>query len=218
MPASTKIRVFIADEQKEILDQLSGFINAAPDMQVVGTAENGQELVDYFRLGANGVDVALVDIGMPVKDGLTAVSEIRALCGAKPKLVVITGLRGKDYPTDAVSRNADGFFTKFRSKEEILAAVREVFSGSKFVYLRDLNDPSQPETPPKPLPPLIPVERRVLCMLVSGAKSKKIADELKMTVYNVDRIRRLVMHKLGADNPIMLGVIAEKYNLCKPEK
>lgn len=215
MQVPTEIRVFIADEQQNVLDQLSEFINGASDMHVVGTAADGGQLLEHFQSGKNGVDVALVDIGMPVMDGLTAVKKIKKICGDEVKLLVITGLRGRDYPTEAVSRDADGFVAKNRSKEEILGAIRDVHSSTAFVYLPDLSDPAHPQQAPKSLPELIPIEQRILCMLVKGMISKEIADETGLSVYNVDRIRRIVMHKLEAETPTMLGVIAEKYGLCR---
>ena len=215
MQAPTKINVFIADEQKELVEQLQQLINGAPDMQVVATASNGGDLVKYFQSGKNGVDVALVDIGMPVMDGLTATAKIKKAYSKDLKVIIMTGLNGRDYPSEAVNKDADGFVAKFHSLETIVDAIRKVNQGTDFLYLPDPTDLAQPPETPKRLPGLIPIELRVLCMLVKGAKSKDIADLLDQTVYNVDRVRRIVMHKLGAENPVMLGAIAEKHGLCR---
>lgn len=214
MLAPTEIKVFIADEQKEILEQLSEFINAAPDMKVAGTASDGGALFNYFQHGNNGVQVALVDIGMPVMDGLTAVGKIKEICKDTLKIIVITGLSGRDYPTEAVSRQADGFIAKCNGKETILDGIRKVLQGS-FVYLRDPNDVAHPTEPPQPLPNLIPIELRVLQGLAKGQISKEMADEFNLGISNVERIRRIIMSKLHAENPVMLGIIAEKYGLIQ---
>lgn len=183
-------------------------------MVVVDTVTNGIDLVAYFSKGNPGVDIALIDIGMPEMDGLTAVSEIKKICPNPPKMLVITGLRGHDFPTAAVSREADGFMTKFRSKEEILQAIRDVIGGKGFVYLPDPKDPTHPPEAPRPLPRIMPIERRVLCLLTKGMRTKDIADMLDIGIPHVDKIRRIVSHKLNADNPVMLGVIAQRYGLC----
>lgn len=215
MQVPTKIRVFIADEQKDLVEQLCELINATPDMHVVATAANGGELFNYFQSGSNGIDVALVDIGMPVMDGLTATAKIKKICGKDLKILIMTGMNGRDYPSEAVNKDANGFVAKIHSKEVILEAIRTVFKGDEFYYLPDPTDPTQPAEMPRHLPGLIPIELRVLCLLVKGAKSKDIADQLDQTVYNIDRVRRIVMHKLGAENPVMLGAIAEKHGLCR---
>ena len=211
----TDIRVFIADEQIEVLNHLTDLVNAAGDMRVVGVAKDGGALYDYFKSGQNGVDVALVDIGMPVMDGLTAVTKIKAICKDSLKMIVITGLSGRDYASESVGRHADGFITKYRQPFEILEAIREVYHHSTFVYKPDLSDPSHPTEAPEAPPQLIPIEQRILCMLTQGAISKEISEATNLTVYNVDRIRRLVMIKLEAQNPTMLGVIAERFGICK---
>lgn len=215
MQALTKIAVFIADEQKDLVEQLAELINATDDMQVVGTAANGGELYEYFRSGKNGVDLALVDIGMPVMDGLTATAKIKEICGDKLKVMIMTGMNGRDYPTEAINKDADGFVAKYHSHEVLVDAIRKVVHGNDFIYLRDPTDLVQPVITPKKLPGLIPIELRILCLLVKGAISKDIATELGQTIYNVDRVRRIIMHKLGADTPVMLGVIAEKHGLCR---
>ena len=85
MQAQTKIAVLVADEQKELVDQLTALINATQDMYVIEAVLNGTDLVSYFKTGKNGVDVALVDIGMPGMDGLTATAKIKEVCGDQLK-------------------------------------------------------------------------------------------------------------------------------------
>lgn len=215
MSAQTKIRVFIADEQRELVEQLTELINASPDMMVVGCAYDGGALLDYFQNGNNGVDVALVDIGMPVKDGLTVTGEIKKICAKSLKVIVITSLNGRDYASEAVNKHADGFVAKIHRTEVIVDSIRQVIHEKSFLYLPDPTDLTHPVKTPKRLPGLIPIELRVLTLLIEGGKSKDIAEELGQTVYNVDRVRRVVMHKLGAENPVMLGAIAEKHGLCR---
>jgi DNA-binding NarL/FixJ family response regulator len=212
---TTKIAVFIADEQKELVEQLTELINSTSDMYVASTAFNGGDLYTYFKNGKNGIQVALVDIGMPVMDGLTATAKIKEICGDDLKVLIMTGLNGRDYATEAVNKFADGFVAKYHSQDEIVNAIRQVLAHKDFFYKPDPTDITHPVITPKRLPGLIPIERRILCLLVKGAISKDIAVELDQTIYNVDRVRRIIMHKLGADTPVMLGVIAEKHGLCR---
>lgn len=210
----TDIRVFIADDHEETIQKLSEFINAAPGMKVVGTAANGAALWEQFSAGSNGVDVALVDIGMPEMDGLTAVGKIKAICQDTIKVIVITGLHGRNYPAEAISKHADGFIAKSRRKDEIIDAILRVHKG-EMVYLPDPDDPAQPTVMPERPPDLSPNEMRILCLILEGLTSIEIADRVKMGVPSVDKIRRVMLHKFGVKNAAQLGAIAEKYGLCR---
>ena len=107
------------------------------------------------------------------------------------------------------------FFDFFEQHVKIIEAIKKVCSGSEFVYKPDLFDPAHPKEAPSAPLRLIPIEQRILYMLTQGAISKQISEALNLSVPNVDRIRRLIMLKLKADNPTMLGAIAERFGLCK---
>ncbi len=214
MQDQTDIRVFLADDHGETIQKMSEFLNAAAGIEVVGTASNGTALLDYFKAGNNGVDVALVDIGMPDIDGLTVVREIKDICKEGLKIIVITGLRGRDYPSEAINKQADGFIAKGRHKDEIIDAINRVFKG-EIVYLPDPDDPAQPSELPKRLPTLSPIEKRILCLVLEGLTSMEIAYKVMLGVPHVDKIRLGMMHKLGAKNAAQLGALAEKHGLCR---
>lgn len=210
----TDIRVFIADDHEETIQKLSEFINATNGMKVVGNAANGAALWGYFSAGNNGVDVALVDIGMPEMDGLTAVGKIKSVCKDTVKVIVITGLHGRNYPAEAISKQADGFIAKNRRKDEIIEAIQRVHKG-EMVYLPDPDDPAQPAVMPERPPDLSPNELRILCLVLEGLTSIEIADRVRMGVHSVDKIRYVMLHKFGVKNAAQLGAIAEKYGLCR---
>lgn len=214
MPAQTKINVFIAEEQELLLRQLMEQINAEPDLCVTGTATDGVALVNYFKNGNKGVDIALVDIGMPKKDGLIATAEIKEIC-PQLKAIIITGLNGRDYPSEAVGKHADGFVAKYHGIKTIIEAIRQVHSGNGFVYLPDPTDPAQPAEAPRPIPRLTPVERKVLCTIAKGAINKEAADKLGISEKMIEKYRGSATRKLGADNPVVLGILVEKYGLCR---
>ncbi len=209
----TNIRVFIADDHEMVIKGLSEFINAAPDMRVVGTAGNGDELVKNLEKLHTEVDVALVDIGMEKMDGLAATSKIKEVY-KNIKVLIITGLRGRNYAAESIRNNADGFISKSRSLREISEAIRRIMGG-EMVYMPDPSDPVLPPEPPKKLPELSPMEQRVLCMIVDGMSSKEISDTLKMSQPNVERFRRNVMGKLDAKNTADMVRIAVEYGLCR---
>lgn len=214
MQEQTEIRVFIADDHEVTIQQLSEFINSASGMKVVGTATDGKAVERYFTQGKNGVDVALIDIGMPEMDGLTAVGRIKSKCKEALKVIVITGLHGRNYPAEAISKHADGFIAKSRSKDEFISAIERVHKG-EVVYLPDLEDPSQPLELPERPPDLSPSEIRILSLILEGLTSVQIADAMQMGMPSVEKIRYNILHKLGVKNAAQLGVIAERYGLCR---
>lgn len=208
------IRVFIADDHEVTIHQLSEFINSTSGMKVVGTATDGKAVEQYFKRGKNGVDVALIDIGMPKMDGLTAVGRIKSVCKDALKVIVITGLNGRNYPAEAICKQADGFIAKSRSREEFIDAIERMHKGG-VVYLPDLDDPAQPQEPPKCPPELLPSEIRILSLVLDGLTSVQIADVVQMGVPRVEKIRYNILHKLGVKNAAQLGVLAERYGLCR---
>jgi len=214
MQEQTDIRVFIADDHEETVQKMSEFINAAAGMKVVGTAADGNAVCKYFEQGNNGVDVALIDIGMPEMNGLKAAGKIKSVCKSSLKIIIITGLDGVFFPAEAIRNHADGFVAKSRHKDEITDAIFRVNKG-EIVILPDPNDPEQLTDIPNRLPELSPKERQVLCLVVDGFIAKEIADKVGISEAYAERIRNTVMHKLGAKNSAHLGTIAAKYGLCR---
>ncbi|MFN0176045.1 MAG: response regulator [Saprospiraceae bacterium] len=214
MQEQTDIRVFIADDHELTVKKLSEIINTTKGMKMVGTAADGNAVWQYFANGNNGVDVALIDIGMPEMNGLRATGLIKSSCKGHLKVIVITGLDGVFFPAEAIRNQADGFVSKNRHKDEITDAIFRVAQG-EIVILPDPDDPNQVTETPNRLPELLPKETQVLCLVVKGFIGKEIADKLGISEAYAERIRNTVMHKLGARNSAHLGTIAEKYGLCR---
>lgn len=212
---STDIRVFIADDQQETLTSLSKFIHAAEGMHVVGTAADGGQLRRYFEQnGGDQVDVALIDIGMPIEDGLTVLRAIKEHYRDQIKLIAITGMRGRNYPAEAMFKRADGFIALNHSPAEIVQAIRRAHAGER-VYLPDPGDPYQPEETPPPPPTLSPIEERILYLIgCRNYTSQQAALEMKLSQPNTERIRNLVMKKFGVTTAIELGKVVERLGFC----
>jgi len=177
MQEQTDIRVFVADDHEVTVQTLSEIINTTKGMKVVGTAADGNAVWNYFAKGSNGVDVALIDIGMPEMNGLRATGLIKSVCNDHFKVIVITGLDGVFFPAEAIRNHADGFVSKNRHKDEITDAIFRVAKG-EIVILPDPDDPNQLIEMPNRLPELLPKESQVLCLVVEGFSAKQIADKV----------------------------------------
>jgi DNA-binding NarL/FixJ family response regulator len=120
------IRVVVADDQGMVRSGFSILLNAQPDIEVVGEAVNGQEAVT--RAAELRPDVILMDVRMPVLDGLQATRQIAAADGA-PKVLVLTTFDLDDYVYEALRCGASGFLLKDASAGELAEAVRVVAAG-----------------------------------------------------------------------------------------
>ena len=221
MQEQTDIRVFIADDHPWTIRQMSEFINATDGMQVVGTASQGQEAAQFFAHGDPGVDVALIDIGMPKMNGLSVLEWIKKSCPQNLKVILITGLNGVFFPAEAIRNHADGFIAKSRRKAEFIDAIKRVYKG-EIVILPVLEDGMEsmetpddlPEPAPEAHPGFSPLEIRIIRMAVKeGMTSKEIALQTKFGAPYVDKIRLNLMAKLGAKNAAQLGAKALEQGL-----
>ncbi len=120
------IRVVVADDQGMVRTGFSILLNAQPDIEVVGEAVNGQEAI--VRAAELRPDVILMDVRMPVLDGLQATRQIAAADGA-PRILILTTFDLDDYVYEALRAGASGFLLKDASAGELAEAVRVVAAG-----------------------------------------------------------------------------------------
>ncbi len=194
MMTMSKIRIFVADDIEMVLDGLLGFIAPEPDMEVAGTAYNGEELLQLLAQRPGEADLLLVDVNMPKLDGLKAITKIRET-NRKIKILVMTIFAERDFMVDAMRAGADGFIAKSRGRKEFVNTIRQVCQGETII-LQDTGE--KPLPLPPSIPKLDPIEYRVMRLIVEGKKNQEIAEILKLKVPNVQRIRRNAFFKLGA--------------------
>jgi two-component system NarL family response regulator len=123
---SEKIRVLIADDHITVLEGLAAIIGRQPDMVVVAEGSNGRQAVELWQ--THRPDVALLDLRMPVLDGLSAIEEIRKLDGAA-RLIVLTTFDTDSDLLNAVKAGVKGYLLKDARREELLDCIRRVSRG-----------------------------------------------------------------------------------------
>jgi DNA-binding NarL/FixJ family response regulator len=123
-PLARPVRVMLVDDRADFRRAFASLLERQPDIEVVSTAGSLAEARRKLR----GVDVALLDRGLPDGDGLELVGELRA---ANPgvRVFVISSTAEMIHPTDAIEAGADGVIDKVETPERIFAAIREVGSG-----------------------------------------------------------------------------------------
>jgi DNA-binding NarL/FixJ family response regulator len=120
------IRIFIAEDERLYLHAIVRMIEAEEDMTVVGTAENGHDAVE--RIGTNPPDVVLLDLAMPVMDGLACLQRLRAVL-PDLKIVILSSLYDEDRIVQALAYGANGYLIKDPNPAELIRTIRNVAHG-----------------------------------------------------------------------------------------
>jgi DNA-binding NarL/FixJ family response regulator len=215
------IRVVIADDQGMVRSGFSVLLNAQPDIEVVGEAVNGQEAVAH----ATGLrpDVILMDVRMPVLDGLQATRQISALA-EPPKVLVLTTFDLDDYVYEALRAGASGFLLKDASAHELAEAVRLVAAGDALLApgitrrliaeFARLGAPRAPQR--KQLDGLTERESEVLTLVARGMSNAEIADQLVVAEQTVKTHVSRILMKLGLRDRTQAVVLAYETGLVHP--
>jgi DNA-binding NarL/FixJ family response regulator len=215
------IRVGIADDQGMVRSGFSILLNAQPDIDVIGEAVNGQEAV--ARVAELRPDVILMDIRMPVLDGLQATREITVMDGA-PRVLVLTTFDLDDYVYEALRAGASGFLLKDASAGELASAVRVVAAGdallSPAVTRRLIAEFARLGAPRGPnhrqLQDLTERETEVLALVARGMSNAEIAAHLVVAEQTVKtHVSRMLM-KLGLRDRAQAVVFAYESGLVQP--
>jgi DNA-binding NarL/FixJ family response regulator len=215
------VRVVIADDQGMVRSGFTTLLNSEPDIEVVGEAVNGQEAIT--RAVQLRPDVILMDVRMPVLDGLQATRQITAMDGA-PRVLVLTTFDLDDYVYQALRWGASGFLLKDASARELAEAVRVVAAGdallspsvtrrliAEFARLGAPRGPSR-----KTLQDLTERETEVLALVARGLSNAEIASRLVVAEQTVKTHVSRVLMKLGLRDRTQAVVLAYETGLVQP--
>jgi DNA-binding NarL/FixJ family response regulator len=217
------IGVVVADDQALVRGGLRVLVDSAPDMTVLGEAADGGEAVamaEHVR-----PDVILMDVRMPVMDGLEATRQITAsTVTSAVRIVVITTFDVDEYVYAALRAGASGFLLKDAPPDELLAAIRVVAGGEALLapsVTRRLIEQfvSRPEPhirPQEALAELTAREREVLAQVAKGRSNAEIAGELLMSPATAKTHVSRLLTKLDARDRAQLVVIAYETGLAIP--
>ncbi|MGL5858982.1 MAG: response regulator transcription factor [Angustibacter sp.] len=215
------ISVAVVDDQELIVEGITAMLESAPDLRVVLQARHGGEFVQAVRDGAR-IDVALVDIRMPLVDGLSAVRTVAALPDP-PTMVVLTTFDDEGYVTEALQAGAAGFLLKRCSREQLVAAVRAAHQGDAVLapevtraVIRRMLDPEQPVVDRSVLEPLSDREVEVLRCIGSGMTNGEIAAELRLSGSTVKTHVSRVLAKTGCRDRVQAVLLAVRTRLAEP--
>ena len=215
------IRVLVADDQGMVRSGFSTLLNAQPDIEVIGEAVNGQEAI----AGAAKLnpDVILMDVRMPVLDGLQATRQIAAM-DDHPRILVLTTFDLDDYVYEALRAGASGFLLKDASASELAEAVRVVAAGDGLlapgVTRRLIAEFARMGGPRvrarKSLKELTDRETEVLALVARGMTNGEIAGYLVVAEQTIKTHVSHVLTKLGLRDRAQAVVFAYESGLVRP--
>jgi DNA-binding NarL/FixJ family response regulator len=210
------ISVFLADDHAVVRDGLRALLSAQPDMAVVGDAANGREAVrQVTRLRPA---VVIVDIAMPEMNGLEAARQIRQAC-SDSQVIILSMHATSEHVYEALKAGALGYVLKESAGSEVVAAVRTVHAGRRFLSPQVAESVVQTllrngaAAAEGPLARLSPREREILQLVVDGKSSADIAETLFLSPKTVDTYRSRLMEKLGVSNVAGLVRFAVQHGL-----
>lgn len=209
------IRVLIADDHPIVRQGLELVINSQPDLALVGQAADGAEAVQIFT--ATHPDVVVMDLQMPVKDGLAAIEEIRQT-GVPAQILVLTSFPEDDMVIAAIQAGASGVMLKDAPPERLLDAIRAVARGESALHPRVAQKLIRRVQQEASLPPaasvLTPRETQVLRCLAAGMSNREIARELDISTRTVTTHVRNLLDKLGLHNRTQAALYAVEKGLA----
>lgn len=211
MSADQKIRVFIVDDHKLIIEGLRASLETESDIEVAGYAQNGNTCRAFFA--ANTADVVLMDINLPDVSGIDLCKDVLAQ-SPKARIIALTTFNEREYISKMMNQGARGYILKNTEVEEIREAVRQVYKGHIFLSKEagdTLYSSNTAET--KTLPPLTPREIEILKLVADGMTAPEIAEKLFLSQLTVESHRRNIMAKVKARNIASLMKIAMDHNL-----
>ena len=209
------IRVLVVDDQALLRTAFSSLIDAEDDLEVVGQAADGGEAVEIAaRLGP---DVVVMDVRMPVMDGIEATRQITAGQGAGvPRVLILTTFDLDEYVFEALRAGASGFALKSRPLEELLTAIRTVAAGEALLapsVTRRLiaHFAHRAPAPPRAAPSLAELterEREVLALVARGLSNAELAGTLRVSLPTAKTHVSRILTKLGARDRTQLVILA----------
>ena len=215
------IRTLVADDQQVVREGFAALLGTQDDMTVVASAADGAEAVTLSA--EHRPDVVLMDVRMPVMDGIEATRQIAAATENGPRILILTTFDLDDYVYDALQAGASGFLLKDVPAESLFDAVRVIAGGeallaptitrrliAEFARLR----PRQVR--PEALSELTPRETEILGLVAEGLSNREIAERLVLSDETVKTHVSHVLRKLGLRDRAQAVVVAYETGLVVP--
>jgi two-component system, NarL family, response regulator LiaR len=217
--AKSLIRVLIVDDQTIVRKGICALLAQVATIEVAGEASNGEEAVAQAQ--ALDPDVILMDLAMPVMDGIEAIRRITAR-QAEARILVLTSFTGDDKVFPAIKSGALGYLLKDSTPTDLIWAIEQVSRGEPSLHpsiaaqvLQELRRPT-PKTPPPNA--LTPREVEVLSLVAQGLTNRQIGEQLTTTEATIKTHVSTILSKLHVSNRVQATLYALQEGVALPEE
>lgn len=213
-----KIKILIADDQKLIREGLKVLLEMEEDFEIIGEATNGVEAYEfYIKLKP---DIVLMDIQMPVMNGVEAIKKIKEV-DSQAKIIILTTFDDDQYVYDGLKSGALGYILKDTSIEKLSETIRIVYKGGALIEpsitKKILSEISKIEKPKIKKEELIEElnlrEIEILKLISKGYTNQEIADKLDLSVGTVKNYVTTILQKIGARDRTEAALIAKEIGI-----
>ena len=197
---SYPIKLLIADDHEILASGMSSILSNHKELSILGTVSNGQEVLDF--LANHEVDVVIMDLNMPVLNGIEA-TEIIKKKFPETKVLILSMFDREGYIQNALDVGADGYVLKNVSEAEILSAVKRIMEGKTYFsqdVMAKMAMKMRVYGESKGGIKLTDTERKILQFLSEGDTSSEISDKLHLSPNTIGSYRKLLLQKFEAKN------------------
>jgi DNA-binding NarL/FixJ family response regulator len=218
----TDIRILIVDDQALIRSGLRMILEAEDGLSVIGEASDGREAIEVAT--RQRPDVILMDIRMPVMDGIDATRRLNASAlSPKPRVLILTTFDLDEYVYAAIRAGASGFLLKDAPPDDLIHAIRVVARGEALLaptvtrrLIEEFASRPEPDGAPEGMDELTERELEVLRSLAAGLSNAEIADALFVSEATVKTHISHILTKLGLRDRVQAVVVAYESGLVRP--
>lgn len=217
-----KIRIHLADDHQVLMDGLTNLLQTVANFEVVGNSQNG--ITIYDDITKNNVDILVLDISMPQKDGIEVLKEFMEK-GFPSKVIILSSYDDLKLIKEVMKLGANGYLTKKCAGENIIEAIEAVYEGQEYFCdaVREKifnsfahNNPKLNQNLYIENPVLSAREIEIVTLISLEYSGKEISEQLFISVNTVETHRKNIMKKLQTKNTIGLVKYALKNNLINP--
>ena len=211
------IKVLIADDHHVVRRGLLFFLKTQKDINVVGEATNGREAVELTA--SLRPDIVLMDLVMPVMDGIQATKRIKEKY-PQTEVLMLTSFSDRDHVNPAIEAGAAGYQLKDIEPDDLVESIRKLMRGENTLHPQAtsqlMKNREPQEDPPHKLYPLTPREQDVLFELTKGKSNREIASSLFVTEKTVKTHISNIFSKLHVQDRTQAALYAVKHGLTEP--
>lgn len=208
-------KILLVDDQKMFIDGMEFFLESEKQLKIVGTATNGEEVISFLESHPD-TNIVIMDVEMPVMDGIEATKAIRKDPKLQDvKILVLTMYNEKKFIVELLKAGANGYILKNKSKEELVQAIQNVSKGQPHFSLEVLAQATSNASNLDKAVELTEREHQILCHIAEGKTTKEIAQELNITEGTVNTHRKNLLRKLEFPNDKFLVRYAIKQGYVK---